>query len=86
LQKYFPVCIKGIGGVGFIIVAQIVVKLIAARELLFIFTITVQYFALFCYRKKGNVVIPIILGFGLGLAVRKLGVSVLLFILVFKSF
>ena len=67
-------------------VAQIVVKLIAARELLFIFAIIMQYFVPFYYCKKGNVIIPVILGLSFGLAVRKLGVFILFFILVFESF
>ena len=86
MQKYFPVYIKGIGGAGLIIVAQIIIKLIAAKKLLSIFAITVQYFASFRYCKKNNIVISVILKLSLGLAVRKLSVSVLLFILILEFF
>jgi len=86
LQKYFSICIKKIGGAGFVIIAQIVIKLIAVKKLLFIFATIMQYITLFYYCKKSNIIIPIILGLGFKLAVCKLGVSVLFFILIFKSF
>ena len=85
MQEYFPVRIKGVGGAGLVIVAQIVIKLIAARKLLSIFATIMQYIAPFRCCKKSDIVIPIKLGLGLRLAVHKLGVSVLLFILVFES-